>query len=65
MWSMLSLIESPGRAAWRDRPREEEEEAEEEVGGRERTDRLAGRRGADQFSPSSLSVMSSQSVRFC
>ena len=26
MWSMLSLIESPGLVEWRDRPVEEEEE---------------------------------------
>lgn len=58
MRSMLSLIESPGLVERRDRPGEEEEEGEEGGGGGsegwsdgKRTDCLAGRRGADQFSP--------------
>ena len=52
MRSMLSLIESPGLVEGRDGAEEEEEEEEEEgwSDGR-RTDCLAGRRGADQFSP--------------
>lgn len=51
MRSMLSLIESPGLVEWRDRLGVEEQEEEVGWSDGKRTDCLARRHGADQFSP--------------